>query len=263
MIDFAFLPDDWRGFALLWAGTYAVLMAIYFGLGSVLVILNRRHPERRIQERTRSTRDRKDIRQSVIALALISVYVAGGLFAQAAGWTLFAVGETTVWSFVGWLVVSFVLYDAWFYWGHRAMHTKFLYRFHELHHRSITPTTWSNNSDSLVGASVEQGYFLVVPLLLPIPPEVLILHKLYDQVTGMISHCGYEYFAGPGARTPWPGLCTIFHDQHHSNFRCNYGNTFSFWDRWMGTLHPRYDGLVQRFETIGKDKAPTSSETGR
>ncbi|HEU0221009.1 MAG TPA: hypothetical protein VFR34_02215, partial [Paracoccaceae bacterium] len=69
-------------------------------------------------------------------------------------------------------------------------------------------------------------------------------------------HCGHEYFAGPGARAPWPGLCTLFHDQHHAHFRWNFGNSFSLWDRAMGTLHPAYDARVKELERVA---APTPS----
>ncbi|MEM9199157.1 MAG: hypothetical protein AAGD12_15045, partial [Pseudomonadota bacterium] len=52
------------GFALLWAGTYAALLALYFVPGLVMEWLAQRHPERRIQARP-STHKGRDIRQSV------------------------------------------------------------------------------------------------------------------------------------------------------------------------------------------------------
>jgi sterol desaturase/sphingolipid hydroxylase (fatty acid hydroxylase superfamily) len=97
----------------------------------------------------------------------------------------------------------------------------------------------------------------------PIPPEVIIAHKLFDQVTGIAGHAGHEYFAAPSNRSPWPMLCTTFHDQHHGHFNYNYANTFSWWDRLMGTIHPRYDEIVERFETPpprGKPAAPPPAE---
>jgi Delta7-sterol 5-desaturase len=100
----------------------------------------------------------------------------------------------------------------------------------------------------VVGAFVEQSYFLVAPFILPIPAAVLIAHKVYDQVTGIAGHAGHEYFASPSARSPWPMLCTTVHDQHHGHFHYNYGNTFSIWDRAMGTVHPDHDTVVRRFE---------------
>ncbi|MDX2205121.1 MAG: sterol desaturase family protein [Hyphomicrobiaceae bacterium] len=234
-------------FAWAWAATYAGLLLLYFGLGGIFHVLNALHPERRIQKRPMKNQIAMEIRTSVGALASISLYVAGGLFVQAKGWALTPL-PMTWWSVPLMFVVSLVIYDAWFYWGHRMMHSKLLYRFHAHHHRSIVPTPWSNNSDSQVGALVEQGYFLVVPFFLPIPPLVLIAHKIYDQVTGIAGHAGHEYFASPTARRPWPLLCTTFHDQHHGHFNYNYANTFSWWDRAMGTIHPRYDALVKDFE---------------
>ncbi|PTW61543.1 sterol desaturase/sphingolipid hydroxylase (fatty acid hydroxylase superfamily) [Breoghania corrubedonensis] len=255
------IAQGWTGFVVLWAAAYAGLVALYLFMGLALVALNRRHPERRIQPEREPSGAAGQIRQSLIALVSIAGYLAGGLSLQANGYALFAPGDLTATSLALWAVISFVVYDTWFYWGHRMMHTRAFYRFHALHHRAITPSTWTNNSDSFVGAAVEQGYFLIAPLLLPIPPVVLIIHKIYDQASGMVSHCGHEYVASRTARAPWPLLCTIFHDQHHSNFRCNFGNTFSLWDRAMGTLHPTYDVSVERMEHLDKVRASDAPGT--
>jgi len=246
-------------FAVLWAVTYTALLALYFGFCGLFHWLNKRHPERLIQRRPMKNQIGMEIRTSVAALASIAVYVAGGLFIQAKGWALTPLPETW-WSVPLTFVASLIIYDAWFYWGHRMMHSKWLYRFHAHHHRSIVPTPWSNNSDSLVGAFVEQSYFLVAPFLLPIPPMVLVAHKVFDQVSGIAGHAGHEYFAAPTARAPWPMLCTTFHDQHHGHFTCNYANTFSWWDRAMGTIHPAYDSLVAKFE---KPVTSGSGQLGR
>ncbi len=242
---------DGATFLLLWAGAYGVLLLLYAVPGLVIERIARRHPERRIQDRKASDR-RRDIRQSVVSLATIALYVSGGLFFQLKGWTLFTIHQTSPVAILVGILVSVLAYDTWFYWFHRLMHTKRFYRFHARHHRAVTPTTWSCNNDSLVGTFFEQGYFFFAAVLLPIPAVVLIAHKAFDQVTGMISHCGYEFFASPSARAPWPMLCTTFHDQHHSNFRVNFGNTFSLWDRLMGTLHPAYDEKVRTFEAAGR-----------
>eukprot|EP01037_Dinobryon_pediforme_P019769 gene19769-20243_t len=197
--------------------------------------------------------------------------LAAGLFAQAAGWTIrpIALAPASLLSWVeagGCLILSVVLYDAWVYWGHRLMHWKPLYRFHQLHHASIVPTPWANNRDSLVGTFVEQSYFLLLPFILPLPAVLIVAHKIFDQVTGMIGHAGFEYFASPSARRPRPMLCTSFHDQHHGSFHYNYANTFSVWDRLMGTLHPHYDTTVRRFEAMdarpSRDRSASGGDAG-
>ena len=240
-------------FFILYLGCFSGLLALYVGCGLMLSRANARHPDRRIQARPQPDIVAAEVRQSVVALIEIAALLAGGLWLQARGWTLAPIDVSIAhpWSIVaalGLLALSLILYDAWFYWGHRLLHWKPLYRFHQLHHRSIVPTPWSNNSDTLVGAFIEQAYFLVVPFILPLPAAFIVLHKIYDQVTGMIGHAGHEYFASPTARRPWPLLCTTFHDQHHGAFHYNFANTFSIWDRAMGTLHPRYDRMVEQLE---------------
>lgn len=230
----------------LWAASYAAHLALYFGQGVLMVALNRRRPERRIQPARRGEeRAREEILQSVKSLTVTSGCVAGGIWAQLAGVTLWPAGAPGPLGFLLLLALSAVLYDAWFYWGHRLMHTRALYRHHLPHHRSVAPTVWSNYSDTLPDAFAMQSYYLVAPMLLPIPPAVLALHRLLDHVNGQIGHSGFEYFAGPGARFPSPMVCTTFHDQHHEHFRYNYANFFSFWDRVCGTLHPDYDRRVR------------------
>ena len=242
--------------------TYVALITLYFSLGILLEKISSRHPERRIQQRSPSDKH-LDIRQSTLSLLSIAVYVAGGLWLQINGYTLFRVWDLSWWSIVVGLIASVIIYDAWFYWFHRLMHTQLFYRFHAQHHVSVAPTAWSNNNDTIVGTFFEQSYFLVAPIFLPFSPIVFILHKIWDQVTGMIGHAGYEYFAAPSARAPWPGVCTTYHDQHHSHFRFNFANTFTFWDRICGTLHPQYESRVKESERIaaGQSKKKSASET--
>jgi lathosterol oxidase len=257
-MSLAFYPSPNAGlmdFIILWVATYSSLLVIYFAVCGGFHWLNARHPERRIQTRPMKKQVAMQIRTSIGTLASIAAFLAGGLFIQAKGWALTPL-QLTWWSVPLTFVASLFIYDTWFYWGHRLMHSKLLYRFHAHHHRAIVPTPWSNNSDTQIGTFVEQSYFLVAPFLLPIPAVVLIVHKIYDQVTGIAGHAGHEYFASPRTRAPWPMLCTTFHDQHHGHFNYNYANTFSWWDRMMGTIHPAYDTLVQKFE--GSDRPQTA-----
>lgn len=98
---------------------------------------------------------------------------------------------------------------------------------------------------------MEQGYYAVITFLVPLPPTILLMHKLFDHINGTFGHAGFEYFASRTARHPWPMLCTAYHDQHHAEFKFkyNYANYFSFWDRVMGTIAPNYDRRVETFES--------------
>ncbi len=139
------------------------------------------------------------------------------------------------------LIASLLLFDTWFYWLHRLIHTRFFYRrVHRWHHLTIAPVVWSNNSDRLIDNLFLQSYWFVAHLLIPIAPATLLAHKIYDQITGVIGHSGHEH----GGRWCWPPSPLVgvtHHDQHHQFFRCNYATHFTWWDRTMGTLHPDHD----------------------
>ncbi|HUG62268.1 MAG TPA: sterol desaturase family protein [Methylomirabilota bacterium] len=234
-------------FLKVYGAVIALMAALYVGVGLFFTVTNARRPDRKIQKTRVNGETRREILRAPASLATLAFYFSVGIFAQIQGWTL-APAAFSWWSWPLLLVVSLLLYDAWFYWAHRLLHWKPMWRFHALHHKSITPTVWSNHSESFVEASLLHLYYAIVPFLLPIPWQMLLVQKIYDQVTGMVGHAGYEHFASPMSRIPWPLAGTVFHDQHHSSFKANYGHTFSLWDRLMGTLHPRYDSTVAAFE---------------
>lgn len=255
----ALLNDFLRLFGLVVAAVVLVMLLT----GLFFEVMNRRHPERRIQKDRVNRRKWKELRQAPISILTLSACFAFGLFAQEQGWSLTPL-ELGWWSGPLTLLLSVVLYDAWFYWVHRLLHGRVFYRFHALHHKSVAPTVWSNHHESFVEALLNQAYYAIIVFILPIPWQMLVLQKLYDQISGMLGHAGFEHFASPAGRSPWPLASTVFHDQHHGTFRFNYGHTFSLWDRWMGTLHPRYDDTLKSFEPSGGEAAepapPTPSE---
>lgn len=250
-------------YLMYFAAVYAATVAIYFATGIGVTLVNRRNPERRIQkDRNGDRRMWVEIRSSMSALAVSAAMLSFGWFAQARGWTI-APLEVSWWSLPLMFAVSMVLYDAWFYWGHRLLHLKMFYRWHAPHHRSVAPTVWSNDSSTAVDTMIEHGYYLVVWFVLPIPALALFAQRLFDQVSGMIGHSGFEYFASPSSRWPSPMICTSFHDLHHSTFRYNYGNFFSLWDRMMGTVHPGYDAMVREFEGVREPAQGDKTAAGR
>ncbi|WP_075214266.1 sterol desaturase family protein [Mongoliimonas terrestris] len=241
-------------FAALYGAVYAVNVAGYFLVCGAIDHVNRRNPERRIQKNRRGDkRIREEIRHSLKSIAVTAASLSIGIFAVSKGWTLFQVWPLTWWTAVPLFVLCMVLFDAWFYFGHRLLHTKLFYKYHLLHHRSVAPTVWSSDSIGLVDTAICQGFYAVVPIILPFPPQILIAHRVFDHVNGTFGHAGFEYFASKTARYPWPLLCATYHDLHHSEFKYNFANYFSVWDRLLGTAHPTYDRMVEAMEV---DPAP-------
>lgn len=234
-----------------WGLSYSLHLLMYFTQGYLQTVINRHFPQRCIQPRQQARTQKRikiEIIYSVKSLIITSGCLAVGVWLQAQGWTLFPPAELNWVSGISYFILSVVLFDAWFYWAHRLMHTKPLYPFHRLHHQSVAPSVWSNYSDSSLDALLHQSYYWLAPILLPIPAEVLIAHRLIDHINGQIGHSGYEFFADRLSRYPSPMLCVTFHDQHHQYFNYNFANFFSIWDRLGGTIHPQYDTTVASYD---------------
>ena len=225
---------------------YLLLLAVYFG--SCLIVERMSRPLAAAKIQTRQTppeQVRRDRRQSMLSLLGIAAMFGAGQWAYFTLGIGFA-GPTSVAGTVLSLVASLLLFDAWFYWFHRLIHTRPFYaRVHRWHHLTVTPVTWSNNSDRLIDNLFLQSYWLVAHLIIPIAPAALLAHKIYDQVTGVAGHSGYEH-GGRWCRPPSPLVGVTHHDQHHRYFLCNYATHFTLWDRLMGTLHPDHDDELRR-----------------
>ena len=236
-------------FLLLLSIIYAATVALYFVLGFGIEWLNNRNPERRIRKGCSGDKRRQiEIRQSMASILVTCLSVAIGVFAQIKGFALTS-WQLTWWNALPLFLLTMVLFDAWFYFAHRLLHTKPFYPYHQLHHRSFTPTVWSNDSIGLVDTALSQGFYAVIVFLVPLPPFILLANRLFDQVNGTFGHAGFEYFAATASRFPSPVICTSYHDQHHAEFRYNFANYFSVWDRMLGTVSPDYDARVAAFVT--------------
>ncbi len=242
--------DPLLTFLSLLAAVYGVTLALYFLYGLAITWLNRRNPERRIQTGRRGDKRMwAEIGQSTISILVTSTSVSLGLFSQHMGWAP-TPWQLTWWNALPLFFLCMVISDLWFYGAHRLLHTKLFYGHHAFHHRSVAPTAWSHDSMTVVDTALSQAHHTLMVFIVPFPPLIILANRAYDQINGTFGHAGFEYFASPGARFPSPMLCAFFHDQHHSEFRYNYGNYFSFWDRVFGTIAPDYDRRVKAMEGL-------------
>lgn len=150
---------------------------------------------------------------------------------------------TVAWQFA--LIV--LVHDAYFYWIHRAMHTKALFKIAHLHHhKSRTPTPWTAYSFATLEAVVEAAFlplFLILTSLAGMQYAGLaVLAFLWHMIIrNVMAHAGSELFPAGWVDSRWTSWIstTTHHDLHHSS-GSNFGFYFTFWDRMMGTEHPRY-----------------------
>ena len=119
---------------------------------------------------------------------------------------------------------------------------------HLTHHRSITPTPFAAYAFSTGEAAVEAGFVLVWLLFVPVPVAAGAAFMAIMIVRNAWGHVGIEIHPRWWADHPVTGLftTTVHHDLHHSGgLKYNFGLYFTWWDRMMGTEHPRYRAIYR------------------
>ena len=191
-----------------------------------------------------------DIRREIFySLSSIAVFAAVGFFAiclKRVGWTyIYFRIDSYGWPYFFFSVAALILlHDTWFYWTHRLMHWRPLFKIaHRVHHQSHNPTPWAAFSFHPIEAFIEAMIYPLVALFLPIHPLAAFLWLLYMTLMNVGGHLGFELFPQGFARHwffRWHNT-SVHHNMHHSHAHCNYGLYFNIWDRLMGTNHARYE----------------------
>jgi sterol desaturase/sphingolipid hydroxylase (fatty acid hydroxylase superfamily) len=242
-------------FLLIVAITYIATIAFYLVSSLLVLTFVKRFPERRIQKtRDGFKRAGKDIRQSLKGQTSTGLFFGAAMYIQWNGLGLFGTDDLTWWNAVPWFAGLMVFYDTWFYWQHRLMHTKWFFRFHQVHHRSVAVTVWSSESFHWLDDATTKVFYTLAAFLTPVPMAALIAFRIFDMSKSTLGHCGHEFTASFFTRLPLPFMCTTFHDRHHSHFRVNFAHTFTFWDRLCGTIETDYDQQVIDWEAQGKQQ---------
>lgn len=145
---------------------------------------------------------------------------------------------------IGSTLLMIVAHDAWFYWTHRAIHHRSIYKLvHHTHHRSRRPTAWAAYSFSPVEAAINAIFTISFLSIVPMHGLGIFLFLTHMIFRNAMGHSGYELFpvAMPG-HPVFGQITNVFHhDLHHRDMTDgNYGLYFTWWDRWMGTEHTEY-----------------------
>ena len=246
-----------------WLHSFTTEMVRYlFGAAGVALIywlLRRWTAPRRIQQRTATLADRR--RELWLSVQTIAIFGVVDLIAFALityGVVKIAQGFDPA-IFAVQIVAVVVLHDAYFYWMHRGLHLRMMFRrAHSAHHLSRTPTSWAAYAFAPI-ESVFEGIY--VPLFLLIWTQFVPAYALaififlgHQIARNAIGHSGHELAWSGFTRSPLTGwmTTTTHHDLHHSEGKSNFGLYFTWWDRMMGTEHPRYH---ERFEAVAARKA--------
>ena len=148
------------------------------------------------------------------------------------------------------IVLMIVVHDAYFYWTHRLLHWKPLFKHvHLVHHLSINPTPFSAYAFHPVEALFEISIIPIIVFTIPYHVTALYFFSAYTLIMNVAGHMGYEFFPKGFASHKifkWHNTATN-HNMHHRFVKCNYGLYFNIWDRVMKTNHPKYE---ETFEEV-------------
>ena len=177
------------------------------------------------------------------AMTVATVYQCLILWVMANGWVpVVTWSENPVWCVI-WMAFIPMWSGFHFYWTHRLEHSPRLYKHvHAVHHRNVNIGPWSGISNHWFENML---YFTTyfIHLIVPSHPLHLLFHTMFQQVSPVMSHCGFEKIMVDEKDRARSG--DFFHQLHHRYFECNYGTSEIPFDKWFGTYH---DGTAQATE---------------
>ena len=186
-----------------------------------------------------------EIKYSLLTFTIFALVGVGIFLARRAGYTRI---YTDFYEY-GWgyfflsVAISIILHDMYFYFTHRLMHHKLLFKsFHQVHHNSTNPSPFAAFSFHPLEAIVEAGILPLLVIILPLHPFAILSFILFMTILNVLGHLGLELYPVDFVTNPftaWNNTST-HHNMHHQKFNCNYGLYFNWWDKIFRTNHESY-----------------------
>jgi len=161
--------------------------------------------------------------------------------------------------------LSFCIYvlilDCADYWRHRLSHQfRWWYALHSVHHAQRQMTFWSDDRNHVLDDVIAFVWFLVLGLLIGIPPMqfplIILLLRLLESMSHANARVGFGWLGERLLVSP------RFHRAHHGVLAagqrsCNYGAIFPFWDMMFGSAD-----FSRAYAVTGDPSAEEAMATG-
>eukprot|EP00245_Coleochaete_scutata_P005211 TRINITY_DN18583_c0_g2_i1.p1 TRINITY_DN18583_c0_g2~~TRINITY_DN18583_c0_g2_i1.p1 ORF type:complete len:290 (-),score=54.70 TRINITY_DN18583_c0_g2_i1:772-1599(-) len=235
------MTDNFSDFQLASIGSFIIHESVYFGFGLPFLFMEMLNVQKyKIQKKVNTPEAQ---RKCLIKLALYHLFV--NLPVMMASYPVFKyMGFSTALPLPSWktillqLLCFFVIEDFVFYWGHRILHTKWLYKHvHSVHHEYATPfgltSEYAHPAEILfLGFATILGPAITGPHLF-----TLWLWMSVRVIETVEAHSGYDFPWSFAKFFPLYGGAD-FHDYHHRLLYTksgNYSSTFVYMDWLFGT----------------------------
>jgi sterol desaturase/sphingolipid hydroxylase (fatty acid hydroxylase superfamily) len=214
----------------------------------VNVILRKRLNNRKIQQRpNEKSKITYDIIWTAVNRFLLTFVTVGIAFAIAGNFTLIYtdINEFGIIYFVFSIILVFLIHDTYFYFMHRLMHNRTIYKYvHKVHHHSTDPTVFTSYTFHPLETIIEFAFLPLIIFIIPLHPIAFAIWQFGGILLfTMYAHLGYEIMPKFWVNNPITKYFNTptHHNMHHAKFNYNYGLYFNFWDRIFKTQHQEYD----------------------
>lgn len=218
---------------------YIFIAGLFFGL--FYVVLRNSTKFRKLQSRFPKWKDyRREFLASTLSCVVFGVV---GWLAYKTPFYEFSLAYSNlhdypIWYFWLSIALMIVLHDTYFYWTHRLIHHKSIFKYiHGLHHQSFNPTPWAAFAFNLPEAIINGLFQFLLMLLIPSHFYAVAIFYLISLIINVYGHLGYEILPA-NIENHWLGRwinTSTAHNFHHHYSKGNFGFYFTFWDRLMGT----------------------------
>lgn len=236
---------------------YGMLAGLAWSLAYVLFYRRWKH-RKVVPKLPPGSEIRREMLYSASSMLIFAAVAVLTIVLAKEGWTqiYFKRGEYPVAWFWASIACAIVIHDTWFYWSHRLMHYRKLFRyFHRVHHLSHNPSPWAAYAFDPAEAVVQALIFPLVLVIMPMHPAAFGIFMLWQIIHNIMGHTGFEIYP-KWLMDTWLGKILntpTNHAMHHEKMRGNYGLYFNIWDRLMKTNHADYERRFREVTTRTKE----------
>jgi sterol desaturase/sphingolipid hydroxylase (fatty acid hydroxylase superfamily) len=228
-------PQGPRAFFTALAVGFLGIAASVLGGAGVVTWLAERQPDRLQGPRRRSAMIFEGARDTSVAAWVAASLLAWPLARMRSGlptglvWTL--PDAPSIVATVAGTLAGLLALDAWLYWKHRILHTRWLFPFHRAHHAYRDPTAFAGFAVGPV-----ESLMTFWPVVLVAFPWAIHWAPLYFGLVGGFVVLNFYLHSGVKIRlveATLPRLLintSVFHNRHHANAEVNFGEAFVVWD---------------------------------
>ncbi len=156
---------------------------------------------------------------------------------------------------IPYFIFSFILatfvHDFYYYWLHRFLHLRFMFKkIHYIHHSTRNPTAVTFLTLHPLETIMTSLSTPIIIFLFPMSATALVMLYMYNLMHAAYAHNGFEWFPGKISRR-WLNNA-VAHNIHHKNVDVNFSYYYLIWDRVFGTLdktyYPTFDKIAQQIK---------------